>query len=154
MKAQRGFTLIELILVVSLISILLGFITINLFRSQQNASSYALEGTLVADLRQQQLKSMIGDTEGRASADQYGIYFDTNQYIFFHGTYPPGDSSNFVINLDENFQFESPGTHVTFQKITGEVLAGSVSSVTLRNITNGDAKTIRINKYGVVTEVN
>jgi prepilin-type N-terminal cleavage/methylation domain-containing protein len=152
MKTQGGFTLIELILVMSLMAILLGFVSINLMHSQQTATSSAIEGMLVADLRQQQLKSMIGDTEGRANADQYGIHFDLKSYVFFHGTYSAVDPANFVVNLDGNFQFDSPGTEVVFQKVSGET--SSVSNVVLRDASNGNTKTITINKYGVVTAVN
>jgi prepilin-type N-terminal cleavage/methylation domain-containing protein len=153
MRTQRGFTLIELMLVLSIIGILLGFVSINLVRSQQAASMTSAEEMLVADLRQQQLKSMIGDTEGRADADQYGIYFKSNQYVFFHGTYST-DPANFTINLDGNLQFESPETYVAFKKVSGEIVSGSVSSVVLRDITNGNTKTITVNNYGVVTQVN
>src|SRR3989344_2005457 len=97
---QKGFTLIEIIVVVSTIVTLLGFITISLVRSQQTASLTSVEGILLADLKQQQLKSMIGDTEGRSDSDQYGIHFDSNKYVLFHGDYSDGETSNSVINLD------------------------------------------------------
>ena len=100
---RHSFT--ELSIVLSLIAVLFGFVTINLNRSQQNASITAIEQTLLSDLKQQQLKAMIGDTEGRASSDQYGVHFDSNQYVLFHGVYSVGDSTNFVISLAQNFQF-------------------------------------------------
>ena len=153
-RKSRGFTLIELTVVVSIIITLLGFITISLVRSQQTASLTSVEEILVADLRQQQLKSMIGDTEGRATSDSYGIHFDSNRYILFHKEYLMGDSTNFAIDLAQNFQFESPGTNVIFQKISGEISVDSISSITLLDTTNGNKKTITINKYGVIMGIN
>ena len=151
MRTQRGFTLVELSVVLTMVVILLGIATINLVRSQQGASIVATEQTLLSDLKQQQLKAMIGDTEGRGTTDTYGVHFDSNQYVLFHGTYSAGNSTNSVINLDRNFQFTSPGTNIIFNKISGEITVDSTSNIVLRDTTNGNTKTVTINRYGVVT---
>lgn len=153
LKSGAGYTLIELMVVLSIIMILLGIITINLSHSQQKASIAAEEQVLLSDMKQQQLKAMIGDTEGRADSSSYGVHFDLNQYVLFHGTYLAGDPGNFTINLKENFQFDSPGTNIIFEKISGELSSDSSSSIVLRDTTNGATKTIMINRYGVVTQV-
>jgi prepilin-type N-terminal cleavage/methylation domain-containing protein len=126
MKTQRGFTLIELIIVMSIIGILLGFSTINLSRSQQSASLNAVEQILLSDLRQQQLKAMVGDAEGRAASDSYGIHFDSNKYVLFHGTYSEGEPSNSVINLDSNMQFNNPEYDIVFSRLSGEIAGAAV----------------------------
>jgi prepilin-type N-terminal cleavage/methylation domain-containing protein len=153
MRNQRGFTLIELMVVITITAILLGFTTINLVGSQQRASLNAIEQELLADLKQQQLKAMIGDTEGRETSDTYGIHFDSGKYTLFHGTYSSTDSANFAINLDQNFQFQSPGTDIIFSKISGEISAGSITNIAIRDTTNGNVKTITVNRYGVVTQI-
>lgn len=138
--------------VTSIIITLLGFITINLLRSQQTVSLTSVEEILLVDLKQQQLKAMIGDTEGRAIADSYGIHFDSNRYVLFHGTtYSASDISNVVINLDSNMQFNSPNYNIIFSKLSGEI--STASNVILKDTTNGNTKAITINKYGVVTQV-
>jgi prepilin-type N-terminal cleavage/methylation domain-containing protein len=151
MKIQRGFTLIELTLVLSLTAILLGFITINLARSRQSASLNAVEQVLLSDLKQQQLKAMIGDTEGRATSDSYGIHFDSNKYVLFHGTYSEGDSSNFVINLDSNMQFNNPEYNVAFSRLSGEITAATTIELQDKN----DSKLVRIhlNTLGTATQI-
>lgn len=146
-----GFTLVELVVVMSIMLTLLGLITINLMRSQQTASLASAEGILVVDLRQQQLKAMIGDTEGRASSDQYGIHFDSDKYVLFHGTYTSGEASNSVINLESNIQFNSPGFDIVFEKITGEISAPVI--IELQDNPSSRKKIIHLNQYGVVTEV-
>jgi prepilin-type N-terminal cleavage/methylation domain-containing protein len=153
MRTQRGFTLIELSVVTGIILILLGFITINLVRSQQSVSLNSVEQVLLADLKQQQLKSMIGDTEGRAISDSYGIHFDSDKYVLFHGAYSTEDPANSTVELDENFKFDFPEANIIFQKISGEISADSVLNVVLEDSTNENHKTIIINKYGVVTQV-
>jgi prepilin-type N-terminal cleavage/methylation domain-containing protein len=152
MRTQRGFTLIELLLVITLTAFLLGFVTINLMRSQQSASMNAVEQVLFSDLKQQQIKAMIGDTEGRAEAGAYGIHFDYNKYVLFNGSYSAADSGNFVINLPNNIQFDNSNSNIIFLKLSGELSATSTSSAVLRDITNGNKKTIIINKYGVITQ--
>lgn len=149
---SKGFTLIELIVVVSIMVTLLGFITISLVKSQQTASLTTTEEILVADLRQQQLKSMIGDTEGRASSDSYGIHFDSNRYVLFHGvTYSPIDPSNTINNLTQNIQFNNAGFDVIFSKLSGEIAAST--TIELQDNTNSSLKRIQINSIGVITQV-
>lgn len=151
MKNQRGFTLIELAIVTSIIVTLLGFIIISLVRSQQGTSLTSMGEILVTDLRQQQLKAMTGDTEGRIGPDVYGIHFDSNQYVLFHGTiYSPSDTSNSIIKLDRNMQFNSPNYDVIFSKLSGTT---SAAVVELQDNTNSKTKKIHLNALGVVTQV-
>jgi len=152
MRTQRGFTLIELIVVMSIIGILLGLTSINLARSQQTASLTSAGEMLIADLRQQQLKSMIGDTEGRPASDSYGIHFDPNKYVLFHGTtYSSSDTSNFVINLDSNMQFNNSNVDIIFSKLSGEIVTDT--TIDLQDNTNSNLKRIHLNAFGTVTQV-
>ena len=150
MRTQRGFTLVELAVVTSIIVTLLGFITISLVNSQQTASLTSVEEVLLADLKQQQLKAMIGDTEGRADAGQYGIHFDLNHYVLFHGDYSASEPSNSVINLDSNMQFNNPNFNVIFSKLSGTT---SATIIKLQDNTNFKFKRIYLNTLGVVTQV-
>lgn len=150
MRNQHGFTLIELAVVTSIIVTLLGFITISLVRSQQGASLTSVTEILLADLKQQQLKSMVGDTEGRSASDTYGIHFDQTKYTLFHGTYLAGDSSNYVINLDSNMQFNSPNFDVVFSKLSGTT---SAVLVELQDNANSKLKIIHINTLGIVMQL-
>jgi len=151
MKIQRGFTLIELIIVMSVIGSLLGLATINLSRSQQSASLNAIGQILLSDLKQQQLKAMLGDTEGRAVSDSYGIHFDSNKYVLFHGVYSDGEPSNSVINLDSNMQFNNPEYDVVFSRLSGEIPAATIVELQDKN----DSKLVRIhlNTLGTVTQI-
>ena len=151
MRTQRGFTLVELAVVTAIVVILLGFITISLVRSQQTASLTSAEEILLADLRQQQLKSMVGDTEGRTTSDYYGIHFDSNQYVIFHGTtYLASDSTNFVTSLPSNMQFNNPNYNIIFSKLSGTT---SATIMELQDKTNSRLKKIHMNMSGVITQV-
>lgn len=149
---KKGFTLVELAVVTSIIITLLGFITISLVRSQQDASLTSVMEILSAELRQQQLKSMIGDTEGRTDSDFYGIHFDSSRYVLFHGAnYSSTDTSNSIVNLESNMQFNDPNFDIIFSKLSGEISA--ITTIELQNNTNSKLKRIYLNKLGVVTQI-
>lgn len=147
---SAGFTLVELAVVIGVLATLLGIATISLSSSQQKTSMSTTIQTIISDMKAQQIKAMIGDTEGRVSASPYGVHFDANQYVLFHGAYIIGDSSNFVVSLSPNLQFTTL-IDVVFSQTIGELTA---TSVTIQNITSSETKTIQLNKYGVITAVN
>lgn len=143
--------MVELVVVTSIIIILLGLITISLVRSQQTASLISVTEILLADLKQQQLKAMIGDTEGRATSDSYGIHFDTNRYVLFHGSiYSSSDTSNSIIDLTDDMQFNNSDSNVLFSKLSGTT---SAVIIELQDNTNSNLKRINLNTLGVVTQV-
>lgn len=151
MKTQSGFTLIELAVVTSVIITLLGFITITLVRSQQSASLNSTEEILLVDLRQQQLKSMTGDAEDRTTSDSYGIHFDSNKYVFFHGsTYSDSDSANSIINLSDDMQFNTTNLNVIFSKLSGTT---SATIIDLQDKTNLKVRRIHLNAFGIATQI-
>lgn len=164
-KDSRGFTIIELLLIMGITSILIGLVTINLLRVQHNTSVSAATDTLIADMKGQQVKAMNGASNGTAG-DSYGIYFDPvnhNKYVLFHGTtYVSNDSANFPVALDTNifltstFPLVSGNSVVAFSQLSGEV-AGFIANkntIILKNNAGNEQLTITLNKYGVVTNVN
>ncbi len=157
--SKSGFTFIELAVVIAMMSILTGIATLSLTSLQNNTNLTTSINTLVSDARQQQLKAMQGETEGRLSSANYGIHFTSNSYVLFHGTYSSVDPTNFVINLDSNETFSSitfPSSEVIFTQVTGEVsgFVNGSNTVTLKNTTINSQKVITINRYGVITQVN
>ena len=152
-----GFTLIELIVVLSILITLLGFVTINLSSSQQKTSLSTTIQTIISDMKAQQIKAMIGDTEGRVSASAYGVHFDTDKYVLFHGAYSAFEASNFVVNLTDTIKFDAGSRpEIVFEKVNGEIYQFSIGpdKIILKDTTNGNIRTIRINQYGVIEEIN
>jgi len=99
---KRGFTLIEVMLVMAIFSLLMGFVTINLLRPQNKASVDSLSTQLIADIKQQQLKAMVGDSEGQATSQQFGVYFESDGYTLFRGSsYSASEASNFEVTLED-----------------------------------------------------
>lgn len=156
---QKGFTFPELVIVMGLIAMLFGLVTINLLKTQNRADVSSGIQTLISDMKNQQVKAMMG-IANQSNPSSYGIYFENNKYTLFRGTvYLAGDSSNFVVMLSENLEFSSialPNTTVVFLTGNGEVrdFTEGLNSLTLRNKSSGDQKTVTVNRYGVITAVN
>jgi prepilin-type N-terminal cleavage/methylation domain-containing protein len=157
---RLGFTLIELIVVIGILTGLLTIAGLNLTFSFQQSQLNSTVTSLAADIRQQQLKSMLGDTEGRASADTYGVYFGNNYYVLFHGsTYVPASIDNFTINLSTGLSFSNitlPNSVLIFSRGGGEVVGYTPGSNTFMLSYSQDShtKTFTFNRYGTITQIN
>lgn len=156
---QKGFTIVEVLVVISILIVLIGLSTINLLNAKHQSSLSTSVDTFITDLKQQQLKAMVGDTEGRSTSDNYGIFFGTNTYKLFHGTFSSSDPTNFNVTLGDSIQFSDvtfPGSQIIFLKGSGEVdnyTSGS-STVTVKDILDNNQRTITVNEYGVITAIN
>lgn len=131
---------------------LLGIVTINLVGVKQQTSLRTTVNLLVSDLKEQQLKAMVGDTGGRSTADSYGVHFNTDSYVLFHGTsYNSSDTANYTVSLGDNVTVIS-GNDIIFSQVSGEI--GSPVTIVLKENTTKTQRTISLNKYGAVTGVN
>lgn len=158
--AYSGFTLMEVAVVMSLLTLLFGFVWVNLLGSKDSASQNTSVDILLSDLRGQQLKAMLGDTEGRIGHDAYGIRFGTTNYTLFHGsTYVPADPTNFTVALGDNERFQSiafSGSTLVFASVSGEIsgFVPGADSIVLENSSANTQKTFRLNKVGTVYSIN
>ena len=159
---MKGFTVVELLVVMGIAAILLGFSTINLVKVQRNTTTGAALDSLMADLRSQQAKAMSGAEGG----GNFGIFFNsTNSYILFKGSsYNPSDANNFTVALDEPISVSSifpndpddPGQIVVFTQGNGEIVGFSNTSnkITVTNTAGSEGKTLNLNRLGVITSVD
>lgn len=157
--SQAGFSLIEVITVMSIFILVTGLTTINLLNAKHISSLTTSVDIFIADLKKQQLKAMLGDTEGRSSSDKYGIFFNEKKYTLFHGDYYATDSANFTISLGDNIEFSNitfPSSQIIFLQGNGEIenYTDGTNMITIKDIIDNNQKTITINRYGVVTEIN
>ncbi|MBU4098187.1 type II secretion system GspH family protein [Patescibacteria group bacterium] len=158
-KHNRGYTLIEVIIVMSIFILLTGLTTISLLNAKHKSSLSASVDTFIADLKQQQLKAMLGDTEGRISSGNYGIFFAGGTYTLFHDDYSSTDSANFDLSLGDNIEFSNitfPGSQIIFFQGSGEIgnyTEGS-NTIIIKDILDNNQKTLTINEYGVVEQIN
>ena len=156
---KRGVTLIEVLVVIGVLLTLIGIASVSFLPFRSKSTLDTAITTLIADIKSQQIKAMAGDTEGREANDNYGVYFGTNSYTLFHGTdFNPGDSSNFTVTLDDQLLILStfPTSEIIFSIKNGQLASFSETqnSVTLEDTVEESSKTVNINRYGVITQVN
>ena len=155
---RGGFTLIEIIIAMSIFATLSGIITINLLHAQSKTSLDTSVASILADIKGQQTLAMSGSIQGGTSASEYGIYFCTTSYIIFFGySYSVNNSTNFVIPLKNNVNFSSvtfPSRVIIFQRASGEIanFNSAQNQITLSN-QGGENKTITLNGIGVISSV-
>lgn len=153
--AQSGFTLVEMLVVLFIIVILLGFSMVNLGGSQSSASINTTIDTLLSDLKSQQMLAMAGGKGGAASAQAHGLHIEANTYTLFAGTsYNGSDSNNFVVNAGNNITFTTtlPSAQIVFAKGDGSVtgFTNGSNTVTIRGLGTA-SRTITINRFGATT---
>ena len=157
--ARRGFTLIEVIVVVAIFLTLITLTITNPLNLRESTSINAFVYTLITDIKNQQIKSMVGDTEGRGIPDTYSIYIEPTKYTLFHGqNYSESDSSNFAVTVDNQYQFLTtfPSNKIVFASGSGEIVgfAQNQNTITIKDARTGQQKVITINKFGVATGIN
>ncbi len=143
----------------AILSTLFGFITINLLNARHATSLNTALDTITSDLQTQQFKAISQDTQGQENIDDYGVLFESNRYILFHGSsYSAADPSNVPIDLDDSLLLSTtfPNGIIVFKRSFGEILnfANGSNTVTIVNTTDNFNKTIKFNSLGVITDVN
>ncbi len=121
-RSRPGFTLIEILLVMTIFATLFSFTGFSFLRSQTESNLNTTVQILVSDLKDQQIKAMSGASDGANSLAQ-GIFFETNRYILFSGnTYSAGDSNNFAVDIKEGINVFTtlPSSQIVFSKNSGE----------------------------------
>ncbi len=155
---NQGFTFVELAIAMGISAILLTIATISLSKVQRSASVNGTVQTMLSDIASQQLKAMVGATEGRASSDSYGLYFQNSQYTMFHGTvYNSADSTNIVVKVDPPITLSStlPNGLLIFSRSSGDAMSWVLgqNTIVVTNTAGTEKKTMSINRYGVITSI-
>ena len=159
-RDRGGVTFVEIIVVIGILLTLIGIAAVSFVPTRGNISLDTAISELVTELKSQQIKAMSGDTEGRGTNDNYGIYFEQSRYTLFHGTsYSITEPSNVSIMLAGTIRISSvelPSSSIIFEMGEGNVagFSSTQNSITLEDSITGRQKTIIINRYGVITSVN
>lgn len=156
---QQGLTLVELLVVLSLFTILILITNINLSPVLPKAHLRATVETFISDVKSQQLAAMSGYQPTNSNGN-LGIHLDQSQYVLFHTpTYNPTESSNTIFRLQQGISFDLSGladSDFIFEKKSGELInpTGPPHTITLENTFTNEQILITVNELGVIDSVN
>ncbi len=158
-KCQQGLTLVELLVVFGIITLLFSIGVVSIMNIKVITSNNTSTNVIVSDLKNQQIKAMTGDTEGRGIPDNYGVKILSNKYVLFHGlAYNSSDTANFQVPIDNGFTLSStfPNATIVYASGSGELLGfvANQNAIKITNSSSGQSKTIHLNKYGTITDIN
>ncbi len=149
-KLVHGFTLIEILIVVSLFVVMSAIVAISLSRYTQ---TQALAGVAVA------IVSSLEDARSRTlssrGGSQYGVHLEDGSLTLFKGeTYAAGNADNEVTPLDPRahitLSINGGGSDVVFERLSGETNDYGTITVALAS----DAtvfKTITLQRTGLLS---
>ncbi|MBI4837119.1 MAG: hypothetical protein HY813_01780 [Candidatus Portnoybacteria bacterium] len=148
---MKGFTLVEISVIVFIILILASIGLVSFRSYQQNLTLNGDAGQIVSTLRLAQ-----NQTTSSLNASAYGVHFDNNQHVLFVGsTYNPSDLANRVSPLSSgieiyNINLSGNGSEVIFNRLNGRTEEwGSVSLRVIADQTK--TKTIYITFSGQIS---
>jgi len=148
---NRGFTFVEVVIVMGIMALLMGIGIVGMLRSTRRSGLNEVVQVLLSDLRSQQTKAMTGVTVAGAVPAGFGVYFETNRYTLFSGaSYNPSDPTNVPILVSTPHSMDTVGFDtILFLGRSGEISGYATGSVTIQE-EGGQTKTIQLNRYGVV----
>lgn len=152
---MKGYSLIELTIVIFFLAILVALVSMNLFQFQHTSQLNSSLSSFISDYKEQQIKAMTGDTSGSGALSNYGIYFGTTSYTEFQNAY---GTNNFLVSLPATIHVATTfsGSQLLFVKGTGMIsgFTSGLNTITLSDTVNDAHHIITVNQYGVITSVN
>lgn len=155
---ERGVTFVELLVVMGIVAIIFTMTIINIAPLRDNTLMATTLTAMITDIKQQQIKAMIGDTDGSMSRNPYGVYLQTGSYTVYPGsTYSAANTKNFMVEVDPSIVMTStfPNNTIVFASGSGDLanFSNGQNTVTLRIAETGEQKIVTFNKYGIVVSV-
>lgn len=143
-KPAKGFTLVELLLVIALMAMVAGFSTPFYARFLTQNSVSTVRDQLTSHLRRAQMNAMMGKNDG-----PWGVTFVSPKLILFQGA----SYATRITALDESF-IVNPSISISglneliYTKTTG--LPNTSTSIVISG--TGSVKTISVSNQGVVQQ--
>ena len=142
-NVHQGFTVIEFILVIAIISIIAGFSTSFYSRYIQQNAVFTTSDELLGDLRRAQILAMMGKRN-----TNWGVNVSGTTLTLYSGSSYAARSSAFDETFTINGNITVTGmTDINFNRPTGTPSA--TPTITIRGL--GSTKTITVNSYGVAS---
>jgi prepilin-type N-terminal cleavage/methylation domain-containing protein len=149
---NRGITIIETLIVIAIIGIISSIVFVNLsdFRNEQSLKNTTIDVVSLLNKARQKTLSSVNSTN-------YSVHFEMGSATLFTGaTYNSLDPTNEVIYFNSSVNIPvqgglniGGGNDVTFERLTGDTIGGTIIIRLVSDETQ--QKTITINKTGVIS---
>jgi len=149
LKNKKGFTTLEILIVLSIMSILTAIVFSAFINVRKNQALAIDTSTIVEVLRQARSQTLSS-----YSSSRYGVRLSSVKVTLFAGSsYNPNDSANkdFILNSSDTIltiTLVGGGSDVLFDRLTGETSQNG--TVVLSSPSTGETKTVTIYKTGLV----
>lgn len=147
---SRGFSLVEILAVVTIISILAGVVLLSTFNFRERIILTTESERLVSLIREARTRTTSGYNDAN-----YGVHFEADEVTIFSGSsYVAGAGSNEVAVLDSQVELSdidlaTGAFDLTFNSLSGR--ASTNGTLTLSLVASSSvAKVITINEAGYV----
>jgi len=160
-----GFTLVELVVVLAIVSIITSMAMVNYKASQQQLAIQRSAAKLASDIRRTQEMTLSAREIPNSTIYGYGMYFNTgnpNQYIIYadkngDSSYNGGNEDVEIISFESGVELDSlsPSPLSIFFKPPDPItiISGTENKATIKVHLKSDTgikKTIEVNKVGMV----
>lgn len=151
---QAGFSFVEVIMTLLLLVVLTGLAAMSTALTFNRVKIASELTTLLADLRQMQIKAMSGEIESGATNKAYGLWIGESEYQVFQGETRSGsvDLGTFEIE-GATFSSTFSNDEVVFASGSGQILnfTPGQNTITIYKTGSLQQQTVTLNSYGVVT---
>lgn len=148
-KLNRGFTFLELLIVISIVAIISASGAAFYVSYSKTVEINSMASTIVSDLKQSQAKAMSG-----VGGFKWGIHFvnNTNDYyeVFSTATDYSGASKVSTVYLPVSITFTEPASNSN-KNIIFNKISGSTSDSNIIISSSGVSKTITISSVGNIS---
>ncbi len=151
---NRGYTLVEMIVVLGILAVLMSLASINLIGVQRKSYLDKSLEILLSDMKHQQAKAMH---QQGLDEHTFGIYFGESEYVLFQGNaYDAQDPTNFTVPLEGELIFSNvtfANSELIFESGSGEIRDFIEGNSTIIIFESTNSVEITLNKFGVVANL-
>jgi len=156
-RNYHGITLIELLLVVTVIGVLMAVSSQVVQFNLSHMTLDTLTQQVISDVKYQQLAAISGKTPQGGEHLDYSIRFEEHRYILYPGlVYAENNPENTIVPIENGYIFSDstfPASELSFFRLSGDVRNFSSGQNTVKIVftQTNEARLITVNKRGVIT---
>ena len=147
---RHGFTLIELIVLISILGIILGIALVGFSSFLSTSKLDTLNEDVISFVRKAREKTLASE-----ASFAYGVHIEESKLVIFRApTYTQGEITNEEYVLPSNFfiplvSLADGGNDIIFQLLSGQTLTFGIITIEKRSDSSVQ-KTVRIYETGIV----